>query len=343
MSPQERMSPEEAAELLRRREDNLAHLGDMPVEIVVELGRKQMMLSQVREIEVQDVIELDKLAGQAFEVRVNDHAFAIGEIVVVTDMVACRVTGLAQPLTQLPSTILSGRNEYEEAFESHGMIYIPAGPFVMGGRDEDSPRNERPAHSVHLPAYFIAKYPVTNMDYREFIQNTGHKPPVHWRQTNYPTDLGHHPVVNVSWQDAQTYAQWKGARLPTEAEWEKAAAGTDERHYPWGNRFVDGERCNSCNQVGATTPVTEYPDGRSPYGAWDMCGNVYEWCADYYDEDYYKTSPSSNPKGPEGGQERVVRGGCYQDTRAVLRVTHRLGVSEVTVRENIGFRIAMDA
>ena len=347
MNPQDEMTPQKAAELLQHRADNLQHLGDLPVEVVVELGRKEMMLSQVRKIREQDVIELDKLAGEAFEVRVNDHSFAVGETVVVYDFVACRVTKLNRPFTPLPSLLLPGtkdaEQDAEQVFDEYGMVYIPAGPFVMGGRDDDTPRNERPAHSVYLPAYFIAKFPVTNLDFYEFVKHTGHKPPIHWQRGTYPTGLGHHPVVNVSWQDAQAYAAWRGARLPTEAEWEKAARGTDERHYPWGNRFVDGERCNSCNQVGATTPVTEYPDGRSPYGAWDMCGNVYEWCADYYDEDYYKTSPSSNPKGPEGGQERVVRGGCYQDTRAVLRVTHRLGVSEVTVRENIGFRIAMDA
>ena len=235
------------------------------------------------------------------------------------------------------------RQEILPAANQKTMTQVPSGPFVMGGREEDSPRNERPAHSVYLSAFYILKYPVTNMDYREFVQCTVHKQPIHWQRDTYPTGLGHHPVVNVSWQDAQAYAAWRGARLPTEAEWEKAARGTDERHYPWGNRFVDGERCNSCNQVGATTPVTEYPEGRSEYGVWDLCGNVYEWCADYYDEDYYRSGPNSNPKGPEGGQKRVVRGGCFQDTRAVLRVTHRLGENEVGTRETIGFRIAMDA
>ena len=131
--------------------------------------------------------------------------------------------------------------------------------------------------------------------------------------------------------------------MPSEAEWEKAARGTDERPYPWGTRFTEGERCNANNQVGTTTPVNEFPDGRSFYELWDMAGNVYEWCQDYYDEEYYKSSPATNPKGPDGGQERVVRGGCYIESRAALRTTHREGVSEVTTRDTIGFRIAMDA
>ena len=113
--------------------------------------------------------------------------------------------------------------------------------------------------------------------------------------------------------------------------------------YPWGTRFTEGERCNANNQVGTTTPVNEFPDGRSFYELWDMAGNVYEWCQDYYDEEYYKSSPATNPKGPDGGQERVVRGGCYIESRAALRTTHREGVSEVTTRDTIGFRIAMDA
>ncbi|MEW6750052.1 MAG: SUMF1/EgtB/PvdO family nonheme iron enzyme [Candidatus Latescibacterota bacterium] len=223
------------------------------------------------------------------------------------------------------------------------MVRIPAGPFTMGGREEDSPRSERPAHIVYMPAYYIGKYPVTNQDYSEFVRCTGHKPPIHWQRGTFPAGTSRHPVVNITWQEARAYASWAGARLPTEAEWEKAARGTDDRNYPWGNRFTEGDHCNGNNSVGTTTPVNEYADGRSPYGVWDMCGNVYEWCVDYYDEDYYKTSPSTNPKGPEGGQERVARGGCFTDSRTALRVTHRFGVSEVASRDNIGFRLAMDA
>ena len=205
------------------------------------------------------------------------------------------------------------------------MILIPSGSFVMGGRDEESPSAERPSHTVNLNSFHINPFPVTNQDYREFVAVTGHRTPIHWQRGTFPAGLGNHPVANVSWTDAKAYADWSGARLPTEAEWEKASRGTDERPYPWGERFVEGERCNSTNIIGTTTPVDEFPDGRSPYGIWDMAGNIYEWCHDYFDEEYYRISPAANPRGPEGGQERVIRGGSYQETRAGLRCTHRAG------------------
>ncbi len=186
-------------------------------------------------------------------------------------------------------------------------------------------------------------FPITNADYLEFVSATGYRVPVHWLRGKFPTGTGNHPVVNVTWKDAGAYAGWVGKRLPTEAEWEKTAHGTDERPYPWGDLFVEGERCNSNNMIGTTTQVNEFPDGRSFYGVWDMAGNVYEWCADYYDEEYYKHSPQTNPPGAQGGQERVVRGGSFQETRAGLRCTHRIGAAETHSRDNIGFRCAMDA
>ena len=221
------------------------------------------------------------------------------------------------------------------------MIHIEGGPFSMGGTEDDSPDNERPAHPVHLSPFYVSPTPVTNQEYREFVNCTGYKSPIHWQRGTYPTGLAKHPVVNVSWHDAKGYAAWKGARLPSEAEWEKAARGTDERLYPWGNRFVDGERCNSNNMVGTTLPVDEFPLGRSPFGVWDMSGNVYEWCEDYYEEDFYKFSPATNPKGPEGGQERVIRGGFFSETRPNVRTTHRNSAPETHTRENVGFRLAM--
>ena len=222
------------------------------------------------------------------------------------------------------------------------MVAIEEGQFSMGGREEDSPDNERPTHPVHLSYYYIGNTPVTNQEYREFVNCTGYKAPIHWQRGTYPTGLAKHPVVNVSYHDAKAYANWKEARLPTEAEWEKAARGNDERLYPWGNRFVDGERCNSNNMVGTTLPVDEFPLGRSPFGCWDMSGNVYEWCEDYYEAGYYDFSPVANPKGPAGGQERVIRGGYFSETRPNVRTTHRSSAAETHTRENVGFRLAID-
>jgi iron(II)-dependent oxidoreductase len=220
------------------------------------------------------------------------------------------------------------------------MLHIEAGPFNMGGSEDDSPPNERPSHPVHLSGFYIDAFPVTNQDYREFVNCTGYKIPIHWQRGSYPTGLARHPITNVSWQDAKVYAEWMGARLPTEAEWEKSARGTDERLYPWGSRFVD-DRCNSNNVVGTTLPVDEFPLGRSPYGLWDMSGNVYEWCEDFYDEGYYTYSPSTNPKGPEGGQERSIRGGFFGETRPNVRTTHRNSAPDSHTRDNVGFRLAM--
>jgi formylglycine-generating enzyme required for sulfatase activity len=187
------------------------------------------------------------------------------------------------------------------------MVQIAACPCTMGGRDEDSPKSERPAHTAFISDYYIGRYPVTNQEYREFVQCTGYRLPIHWQRGTFPAGMGNHPVVNVSWQEAFAFAQWRGCRLPTEGEWEKAARGTDERPYPWGTRFTEGECCNANNQVGTTTPVTEFPDGRSFYELWDMCGNAYEWCQDHYDEEYYKSSPGTNPPR---GQTAVRNAWC---------------------------------
>lgn len=327
----------------------LAHLGDIEVEAVVELGRKQLKLSAVRQLRPHAILALEKLAGEPFDLRINDASFAACEVVVVGDSMAVRITRLQQA----PRDVQRREEAAEAAVEiqllmaeddpRQKMNYIPAGSFPMGSRDEAGPSNERPWHPVHLAAFFIDPFPVTNLHYLEFVRQSAHGPPPHWSGDTFPTGLDNHPVTNVSWQDAQVYASWSGARLPTEAEWEKAARGTDALTYPWGDRFVEGEQCNSGNMVGTTTPVDEFPAGRSPYGVWDMAGNVYEWCSDYYDEAYYQNSPATNPQGPEDGRERVLRGGSFQQTRAALHCSHRSGTVETCGREDIGFRCVMDA
>jgi sulfatase modifying factor 1 len=182
------------------------------------------------------------------------------------------------------------------------MVYIPAGVFTMGSNDYNV------SHTVYLDAYEIGKYEVTVGQYRKFCTATGRAMPDApgwgWKEN--------HPIVMVSWQDAADYALWAGGRLPTEAEWEKAARGTDGRKYSWGNDW-DSSKC--ANSVGtglnSTQPVGSYPAGASPYGCMDMTGNVWEWCADWYDENYYNNSPSRNPKGPTSGIARVLRGGSW--------------------------------
>jgi len=215
------------------------------------------------------------------------------------------------------------------------MMYVPAGKFLRGEGDS--------THEVYLDAFYIDRYPVTNAEYKRFVDATRHLPPPHWWNGKIPSGKENHPVVYVSWDDAVAYAQWAGKRLPTEAEWERAASWDDikkeKRIYPWGNDF-DPRKCNSGeSEIGDTTPVGKYsPQGDSFYGVADMAGNVWEWCADWYDENYYKNSPRENPRGPASGQHRVRRGGSWLDDRYAVRTVARYYYAHSFRYINVGFR-----
>lgn len=159
------------------------------------------------------------------------------------------------------------------------MVKVPAGAFAMGTDSERADPQDRPQHKVSLPTYWIDKYLVTNAQYARFVVATNHRPPLNWKDGRIPKGEERRPVTMVSWYDARAYAKWAGKRLPTEAEWEKAARGTDGRRWPWGDK-MDPKRLNTYYNVGAATNVDAYPDGASPYGALDMAGNVDEWTAD---------------------------------------------------------------
>ncbi len=218
-----------------------------------------------------------------------------------------------------------------------GMVLVQAGEFVMG--DDEGSRDEHPQHKVLLNSYWIDKYPVTNADYKAFTDATGHRTPAHWGDGIYPAEKADHPVTNVSWNDAMAYATWAGKRLPTEAEWEKAARGTMGQVYSWGDAFRK-DNVNSSNDYGGTTSVDAFSGGVSPYGVMDMCGNVMEWCADWYYDDYYKTAPADNPTGPQGGQYRVVRGGFYGENKVGVRCAARHFAPPSTMQDHGGFRCA---
>ncbi|MBM3241214.1 formylglycine-generating enzyme family protein [Candidatus Poribacteria bacterium] len=189
------------------------------------------------------------------------------------------------------------------------MVFIPEGEFIMGSdksKDSLAYGDELPQRKVYLDGYWIYKYEVTVAQYRKFCQETGRQMPEEpweWQDD--------HPIVNVSWYDSVAYCNWAGVELPTEAQWEKAARGTDGRIYPWGEKW-DASKCNNYNTgPKQTTPVGSYPAGASPYGVLDMVGNVWEWCADWSDEEYYASAPNRNPQGPSSGTYRVLRGGSW--------------------------------
>ncbi len=226
-------------------------------------------------------------------------------------------------------------------------VDIPAGEFLMGSTDADLAKakescpdcdfpDEQPQYTIYLDSYQIGKYEVTNEQYAQCVRAS-----VCASSSRYlEPDFAQHPVVYVSWDDADTFCQWTGGRLPTEAEWEKAARGANGRGFPWGNEAPDETLLNFNGNVGDTTEVGKYPKGVSPYGALDMAGNVSEWVYDWYDPSYYSNSPSKNPGGPESGDIRVLRGGAWSYGSSLARSADRdrnyPGVRSV----NFGFRCA---
>jgi len=204
------------------------------------------------------------------------------------------------------------------------MVLIPHGEFTMGGTHHD---DETP-HKVVLDAFFIDKYEASNKRYGEFMKATSHAAPAYWdnRRLNKPEQ----PVVGVNWFDAKEFCEWEGKRLPTEAEWEKAAKGPEgDNHFPWGHK-PDQTKANYGQRIGMTTPVDSYPEGASGYGVYNMAGNVFEWVADWYDPNYYKTSDALNPKGPDKGLNfakqgavRSLRGGSWLAPELSIHTTHR--------------------
>jgi len=204
------------------------------------------------------------------------------------------------------------------------MVSIPAGEFTMGSLDGDA--DERPAHKVYVDAFSIDVYEVTVGQYAEFLRSGEVRAPLDWNTMNQSAHQKR-PVANVDWADAAAYCKWAGKRLPTEAEWEKAARGTDGRLYPWGNNPPTPLHANY-GKVGShnyetLAPVGTLEAGKSPFGIYDMAGNVWEWVSDWYDSDYYKNSPSQNPAGPSMGGFKVIRGGSWTSSPRNLRSADR--------------------
>ncbi len=226
--------------------------------------------------------------------------------------------------------------QLERVIPPADMVFIPGSDFEMGGMQGKS--NEQPLHQVYLDNFYIDKYEVSNARYNEFVQATGNKPPTLWGDENF--NQPKQPVVGVSWQDAGNYCKWAGKRLPSEAEWEKTARGTNGHLYPWGDEFVYGQANIIVPGDGYryTAPVGSYPDSVGPYGALDMAGNAAEWCADWYASDYYANSPDAEPQGLTSGEYRIVRGGSWNSPGYDVRSTSRWRYYPDTPRSYIGFR-----
>jgi formylglycine-generating enzyme required for sulfatase activity len=254
------------------------------------------------------------------------------------------------------------------------MVYVPEGSFLMGSNAEELDyaidickeysgygwrtwfSQEIPQHEVYLDAFWIDKTEVTNAMYAVFLNEMGNQSEggVTWlhmddNDVRIGKDNGNcqphsgyadHPVVEVRWSGAAAYCEWAGRRLPTEAEWEKAARGDDGRIYPWGNTDPTCSLAQYSECGGRTVPAGSYPAGASPYGALDMAGNVWEWVADWWNFYYYDTSPGSNPIGPETGIPRVMRGGSWYENPSYIRSAYRTRLQPVISQEYLGFRCA---
>ncbi|MBM3137342.1 MAG: formylglycine-generating enzyme family protein [Chloroflexi bacterium] len=225
------------------------------------------------------------------------------------------------------------------------LVYVPAGEFLMGSADTDTNRDiysEEPQHKVYLDAYWISKTQVTNAMFNECVSSGICKYSV--SKTTNPNYLdplfNNHPVVYISWSMAQTYCTWTGGRLPTEAEWEKAARGPEGQRFPWGSELARIKFANAGDEIGNTTPVGSFPYGKSFYGALDMGGNVREWVSDWYAPEYFKISPQINPQGPEEGEKKVLKGACYQDPWRYSRAANRLSHEPESPGAVRGFRCA---
>ncbi len=215
-----------------------------------------------------------------------------------------------------------------------GMVAIPGGTFTMGRVNAQDPE-ETPAHSVTVASFHLDRFPITNSAYSEFVRAAQHEPPPDWKSGSYPTGQDYWPVDHVSWNDAQAYCQWKGERLPSEAEWEYAACGTDGRLYPWGNNFRPALANTKGSGQGHPEPVGSHPDAASRFGLLDMSGNVWQWVADRY-----QPYPGRPPSFSIPDDAKVIRGGSYQSDKDHVTTTTR-NLDHATSRSPIiGFRCA---
>lgn len=220
------------------------------------------------------------------------------------------------------------------------MVLVPAGKFTRGSNLAD---DEKPVRQIYLNAFYMDKYEVTVAQYDKYLEVTGMEEPPDWETMNQPQHQ-RRPVVNTSWEDAVNYCKWAGKRLPTEAEWEKAARGSNGGIYPWGNEAPTRLHANygrsDWDDHMALALVGSFEAGKSPYGIYDLAGNAWEWVFDWYEHDFYAKSPEKNPIGPAKGIEKVVRGGSWLYVSEFLRSAHRFNAQPSNRHFGYGFRCA---
>jgi eukaryotic-like serine/threonine-protein kinase len=258
-----------------------------------------------------------------------------------TPTATATITMTPTPTLEIGSTQISPKDGMVQ-------VYVPAGEFLMGSdtvKESQSYSEELPQHTVYLDAFWIDRTEITNAQYASCVAEGHCTLPgntISSRHSSYYGDVQYadYPVVYVNWNQSQAYCAWAGRRLSSEAEWEKAARGTDGRLYPWGNAAPDQNRLNYNSNKGDTTAVGSYIFGASPYGALNMAGNVWEWVNDWYSSTYYQNSPARNPLGPDSGTDRGLRGGSWNNSDRYIRTAQRYSNIPAYWYYDVGFRCA---
>ncbi|MCB0032692.1 MAG: SUMF1/EgtB/PvdO family nonheme iron enzyme [Anaerolineales bacterium] len=329
--------------------DEVAHYTDLSQEII------KRVLESLQE---QNLVVIDKTLGGIWLINLTDK----GEAQVFSTIGKYSEQAKEKPLSSAPTQLPKSSNFTPQPFDGIEWIEIPAGEFWMGAatHDKQAYNDEKPLHKLYLPTYWMGKTPITNAQYLTFVQDSNQGNPEHWKNGRYPDGKGDHPVVYVSWQDAMAYCQWLSKKigmevtLPSEVEWEKAARGgiqlvinkeqeanpMPQRIYPWGDKFEKGYCNNKDAGIRNTSPVSQFKKGASPYGLWDMNGNVWEWTRSIFKKYPYK---------PDDGREnlddtlvlRVLRGGSWFVGSRGARVSYR-GRDDSGYRSSyLGFRVVV--
>jgi formylglycine-generating enzyme required for sulfatase activity len=280
---------------------------------------------------------------------------------IFTFILSLFVVSFAADITYIGSNS-KGYSEYQNKKDGLVLVEIPEGEFLMGSTPKEGVEIERPQHKVYVDRFYISKFEVTNEQFEKFIQATKYKTEAeksgkpNWRSL-YTKETAKHPVARISWNDANAYCEWADLRLPTEAEWEKAARGIDKRKYPWGKEepgakgivranYADNNTNYKWSDYSTndgyknTSPVGSFPAGISYFGCFDMAGNVWEFCSDRLSEFYYMITPLKNPQGPDKGNFYVMRGGSWFGGTFDLRCATRGKVASSYFNNDLGFRPA---